>query len=78
MPPLGRIPLKQPDWDKDQFAPSVYDRSHPIGEIYMGIAQKVIEKQLNKKGAGINTARPLLAFFSELEVAFSIHPRIAF
>ncbi|XLG12779.1 Septum site-determining protein MinD [Bacillus velezensis] len=44
MPLLGRIPLKQPDWDKDQFAPSVYDRSHPIGEIYMGIAQKVIEK----------------------------------
>lgn len=44
VPLLGRIPLKQPDWDKDQFAPSVYDRSHPIGEIYMGIAQKVIEK----------------------------------
>ena len=44
VPLLGRIPLKQPDWDKDQFAPSVYDRSHPIGEIYMGIAQKVIGK----------------------------------
>ncbi|MDQ7726926.1 AAA family ATPase [Bacillus halotolerans] len=44
VPLLGRIPLKQPDWDKDQFAPSVYDESHPIGEIYRGIAKKVVEK----------------------------------
>jgi ATP-binding protein involved in chromosome partitioning len=44
VPLLGRIPLKQPDWDKDQFAPSVYDASHPIGEIYHDIAKKVVEK----------------------------------
>lgn len=44
VPLLGRIPLKQPDWDKDQFAPSVYDASHPIGEIYHDIASKVVEK----------------------------------
>ncbi|MCC2529734.1 iron-sulfur carrier protein/transcriptional regulator SalA [Bacillus halotolerans] len=44
VPLLGRIPLKQPDWDKDQFAPSVYDESHPIGEIYHDIAKKVVEK----------------------------------
>lgn len=40
VPLLGRIPLKQPDWDKDQFAPSVYDENHPIGEIYQDIAKK--------------------------------------
>ncbi|MCY8466029.1 hypothetical protein, partial [Bacillus atrophaeus] len=28
----------------DQFAPSVYDRSHPIGEIYYEIAKEVAEK----------------------------------
>ena len=71
MPLLGRIPLKQPDWDKDQFAPSVYDRSHPIEEIYMGIAQKVIEKQLNKKGPG--STRPGLYWlsFQSLKLLFN-------
>lgn len=44
VPLLGKIPLRQPDWDENQFAPSVYDRSHPIGEIYMDIAKKVDEK----------------------------------
>ncbi|MEC2198894.1 iron-sulfur carrier protein/transcriptional regulator SalA [Bacillus subtilis] len=44
VPLLGRIPLKQPDWDKDQFAPSVYDENHPIGEIYQDIAKKTDAK----------------------------------
>ncbi len=44
VPLLGRIPLKQPDWDKDQFAPSVYDENHPIGEIYQDIAEKIDAK----------------------------------
>lgn len=44
VPLLGKIPLRQPDWDEEHFAPSVYDRSHPIGEIYMDIAKKVDEK----------------------------------
>ncbi|SPT94305.1 Mrp family regulator [Bacillus subtilis] len=44
VPLLGRIPLKQPDWDKDQFAPSVYDENHPIGEIYQDIAKKIDAK----------------------------------
>jgi ATP-binding protein involved in chromosome partitioning len=43
VPLLGKIPLRQPDWDEKEFAPSVYDRSHPIGQIYMDIAKKVDE-----------------------------------
>lgn len=41
---LAQIPLGQPDIDEDDFAPSVYAEDHPIGKIYMDIAQKVIEK----------------------------------
>ncbi|WP_231686966.1 Mrp/NBP35 family ATP-binding protein [Bacillus sp. JCM 19034] len=41
---LGRIPLGQPDIREDVFAPSVYDEGHQIGDIYMEIAKKVIEK----------------------------------
>lgn len=40
---LGNIPLGQPDWNDDDFAPSVYDKEHPTGKIYDEIAQKVIE-----------------------------------
>ena len=25
---LGRIPLQQPDWNKEDFAPSVYEDTH--------------------------------------------------
>lgn len=39
---LGQIPLRQPDWNEDVFAPSVYDASHPTGEVYQHIANKVI------------------------------------
>ncbi|MEJ4086335.1 P-loop NTPase [Bacillus altitudinis] len=41
---LGQIPLRQPDWNEDDFAPSVYDASHPTGEVYQHIANKVIEQ----------------------------------
>lgn len=41
---LGQIPLGQPDWNEDDFAPSVYAEDHPIGKIYEQIAHKVIEK----------------------------------
>ncbi|BDH63616.1 chromosome partitioning protein ParA [Ureibacillus massiliensis 4400831 = CIP 108448 = CCUG 49529] len=44
---LGQVPLGQPDWSKEDFAPSVYDEEHPTGKIYIDIAQKVIE-QLEK------------------------------
>jgi len=41
---LGQIPLGQPDWDEEDFAPSVYAEDHPIGQIYMGIAENVLQK----------------------------------
>lgn len=40
---LGKIPLGQPDWDDDDFAPSVYDENHPTGKIYNEIAKRVID-----------------------------------
>ncbi|MBE4906568.1 Mrp/NBP35 family ATP-binding protein [Bacillus luteolus] len=44
---LGQLPLQQPDWNEDDFAPSVYDADHRVGKIYMEIAQNVINT-LNK------------------------------
>lgn len=44
---LGQLPLQQPDWNEDDFAPSVYDADHRVGKIYMDIAQNVINT-LNK------------------------------
>lgn len=44
---LGQLPLQQPDWNEDDFAPSVYDTDHRVGKIYMEIAQNVIDT-LNK------------------------------
>lgn len=44
---LGQLPLQQPDWDEDDFAPSIYAEDHPLGKIYGDIARKVVEL-LNK------------------------------
>ncbi|PPA68640.1 P-loop NTPase [Jeotgalibacillus proteolyticus] len=41
---LGKLPLRQPDWDENDFAPSVYGEDHELGKIYAGIAQQVIER----------------------------------
>lgn len=41
---LGQIPLGQPDWDNEDFAPSVYEENHPTGKLYNEIAQQVIER----------------------------------
>ncbi|SES16005.1 P-loop NTPase [Salipaludibacillus aurantiacus] len=41
---LAHIPLGQPEIDEENFAPSVYDTEHPIGKIYMEMADKVIGK----------------------------------
>lgn len=41
---LGQIPLGQPDWNEVDFAPSVYAKNHPTGQIYLEIAQRVIDK----------------------------------
>lgn len=39
---LGRLPLMQPYEDEDEFAPSVYQQDHPIGQEYHRIGSKVI------------------------------------
>lgn len=44
---LGQIPLGQPNWDAEDFSPSVYGEDHPTGQLYLDIASKVIAK-LNK------------------------------
>ena len=44
---LGQIPLGQPDWTDEDFAPSVYAEKHNTGQIYLDIAAEVIKK-LNK------------------------------
>lgn len=41
---LGQIPLGQPNWDEEDFAPSVYGEDHPIGQIYMDIAKNIMRK----------------------------------
>ncbi|WP_242224062.1 Mrp/NBP35 family ATP-binding protein [Bacillus cereus group sp. BfR-BA-01380] len=46
---LGNIPLQQPDWNTEEFAPSVYDEDHKIGVIYKQIAQQVIERAAIKQ-----------------------------
>ncbi|HEY2420077.1 MAG TPA: P-loop NTPase [Neobacillus sp.] len=38
---LGRLPLSQPDWNDEDFAPSVYQEDHQIGKKYIEIAEKV-------------------------------------
>ena len=41
---LGQIPLGQPDWDEEDFAPSVYAKAHPTGQLYLQMAQNIIDK----------------------------------
>jgi ATP-binding protein involved in chromosome partitioning len=41
VPLIGKIPLQQPDWNDDDFAPSVYGEDHPIGQIYLKIGTQV-------------------------------------
>lgn len=41
---LGRLPLQQPDWNEEDFAPSVYAEDHPLGAIYQSIAEKLDRK----------------------------------
>lgn len=39
---LGRLPLGQPTWNEQDFAPSIYQEDDKIGGIYTNIAQQVI------------------------------------
>jgi ATP-binding protein involved in chromosome partitioning len=41
---LGQIPLGQPDWSEEDFAPSVYAEKHTTGQIYLDIATNIINK----------------------------------
>jgi ATP-binding protein involved in chromosome partitioning len=40
---LGKLPLAQPDWNEEDFAPSVYQADHKLGLIYSEIAQNIIQ-----------------------------------
>ena len=42
-PLLGRLPLQQPDWNDEDFAPSVYQEDHPLGKIYLDMAKRVTD-----------------------------------
>ena len=44
---LGRLPLQQPDWNEDDFAPSIYAEEHRLGKIYTEIANKIIHTITN-------------------------------
>ncbi|WP_243300247.1 Mrp/NBP35 family ATP-binding protein [Bacillus litorisediminis] len=46
-PLLGQLPLEQPDWNKEEFAPSVYEEDERLGKIYLEIAEKLVN-QLEK------------------------------
>ncbi|WNS77504.1 Mrp/NBP35 family ATP-binding protein [Bacillus sp. DTU_2020_1000418_1_SI_GHA_SEK_038] len=40
---LGKLPLEQPNWNEEDFAPSIYDEEHKLGKIYSDIAQKIVQ-----------------------------------
>lgn len=39
---LGKLPLQQPDWNEEDFAPSIYAEDHALGVIFKDIAKKVV------------------------------------
>ncbi|MCU5745101.1 P-loop NTPase [Staphylococcus sp. SQ8-PEA] len=41
---LGQLPLEQPSWDPNDFAPSIYQADDRLGKIYKNMAQRIIEK----------------------------------
>ncbi|KGX84374.1 Mrp/NBP35 family ATP-binding protein [Pontibacillus litoralis] len=41
---LGQIPLQQPYEEEDIFAPGVYQADHPTGQIFLNMANKVVQK----------------------------------
>ena len=43
VPLLGELPLGQPEWNEEDFAPSVYQEADSIGARYKEIAQQIIE-----------------------------------
>ena len=83
---LGQLPLQQPDWNDEDFAPSIYAADHRIGKIFEEIATKVIisysKNELMKRLFYIirNQATPvsgsvlLLIIFSHLLSGFFQQP----
>ncbi|WP_414053052.1 Mrp/NBP35 family ATP-binding protein [Macrococcus animalis] len=45
---LGQLPLAQPEWSETEFAPSVYAEEHALGQIYLDMAKRVINKTEEK------------------------------
>ncbi|SDN85587.1 P-loop NTPase [Alkalicoccus daliensis] len=41
---LAQVPLGQPDHNEEVFAPSIYDETHQIGQLYKELAAQVINK----------------------------------
>ncbi len=41
---LGRLPLQQPYEEEDIFAPGVYQEDHPIGKVFLSIANQVTKR----------------------------------
>lgn len=46
---LGQLPLEQPSWDPNDFAPSIYQPDDRLGKIYQSMAQSIIEKTSDKE-----------------------------
>lgn len=45
---IGQLPLAQPDWTEEAFAPSVYAEDHHLGQIYLNMAERIINKTEEK------------------------------
>ncbi|MCH4984317.1 P-loop NTPase [Macrococcoides goetzii] len=45
---IGQLPLAQPDWTEEAFAPSVYAEDHQLGQIYLNMAERIINKTEEK------------------------------
>ncbi|WP_213421416.1 Mrp/NBP35 family ATP-binding protein [Bhargavaea massiliensis] len=58
---LGQIPLGQPDWDENDFAPSVYGEDHPTGKLYGEIASEIVAK-LSKDSEPAQNEGPVSPF----------------
>ena len=46
---LGQLPLEQPSWDPNDFAPSIYQPDDRLGKIYQSMAQSIIDKTSDKE-----------------------------
>lgn len=46
---LSQLPLEQPSWDPNDFAPSIYQPDDRLGKIYQSMAQSIIEKTSDKE-----------------------------